>query len=75
MAKKYIDLASVEGSGLWLKGPGGGLWEADSIGLYKDPQILWDSSRLLDKIGILIFVCGGAHEYTINAVFTPYLNL
>ena len=43
-------------------------------GSVQDPQIVRDLSRQPDKPGIAIFVCGSAHEYTLNAVFTPYLN-
>ena len=56
------------------EGPRVGLWEADFTGLYKDPQIVRDVSRPLDKPGITIFVCGSGHEYSLLAVFTPYLN-
>ena len=43
-------------------------------GSVQDPQIVGDFSRPSDKPGITIFVCGSAHEYTLNAVFNPYLN-
>ena len=38
-------------------------------------EIVWDFSRPSDKPGITIFVRGGVHENTFNALFTPYLNL
>ena len=44
--------------------PGAGP-QAYSMGLCKDPQIVWDFSRPSDKPGITIFVCGSAHEYTL----------
>ena len=37
----------------------------------QDPQIVGDSSRPSDKSSITIFVRAIAHEYTLNAVFTP----
>ena len=52
----------------------GAVPQADLTGPYKYPQIMRDFSRLLDKHGITIFVRRSAHEYTLNAVFTPYLN-
>ena len=45
--------------------------QADLTGPYKDPQIVRDFSRPLDKPGINIFVRGGAHKYNFNAFFTP----
>ena len=54
--------------------PGAGQ-QADSTGSYKDYQMVRDFSRLSDKTGIPIFKHRGAHEYTLNTVFTPYLNL
>ena len=59
---------------LELKAPVAGP-QADSTDPYKDPQIVRDFSRPSDKPSITIFVRGGAHNYTLNAVFTPYLNL
>ena len=52
----------------------GAVPQADLTGPYKYPQIVRDFSRLLDKHGITIFVRRSAHEYTLNAFFTPYLN-
>ena len=38
-------------------------------------HIVQDFSRPSDKPGITVFMRRGAHVYTINAVFTPYLKL
>ena len=51
-------------------------WVVGSIfdGFVQRSQIVQDFPRLPDKPGITIFVCGSAHEYNLNAVFTPYLK-
>ena len=49
-------------------------WKLYSTVQCKDPQIVRDFTRLSDKPGITIFMCRSAHEYTLNAFFTLYLN-
>ena len=58
MAKNRLfnSLSLSLGLRVMARGSEGGSWEAYSTGLYKDPQIVRDFSRLSDKPGITIFV-------------------
>ena len=76
MAKNRIfnSLCLSQGLRVMTRGSEGWVVGSRFDGIKQDPQIVGDFSRPLYKPSITISVRGSAHKYTLNAVFTPYLN-